>query len=359
MSDYEIDLRNKIQAARNENAIINVIEFELDHRLTEEEFIVVSKIVRELYSEAKIRFVYLIKKIKEYGIEPDIFASLPFEFKLWELYKNKCRKTNNKYVCMMKKDERKINYIDYTTLFVGELDFLNDMDFDSITKDSNLDDIIPESLHVIFDKSLSDKTKLEDLLRKFMREKIRRLRLHNSSDRDKLDKPYMGPIDSKEVIEEYNKIFIEELDSHLDVNLEYEKYRKTKFFFPELWEPLNIEFDFQIAQEMISDPNFIDNIEFIWTGFEDNFDLKNDYYGYYTSIHWLISCEYDWLIHREEAKEKPDQEKIDRLQRDAAWNCSRGISPILLKYYSYFQIKRLAYESYKNRVELRKTWKTQ
>lgn len=354
MSNYEIELRNKIKSARNENAIINAIEFELDHKLTEEEFTIVSKVVRELYSEAKIRFIYLIKKIKEYGIEPDIFEPLPFEFQLWELYKKKCRKTNNKYVSMMHKDERKINYIDYTTLFVGELDFLNNMDFDSITKDSNLDEIIPESLHGVYDDILSDKTKLEDLLRKFMREKVRRLRLHNSTDKDKLDKPYIGPLDTKEVVEEYNKIFIKELESPLDVNLEYEKYRKTKFFFPELWEPLNIEFDFQIAQEMISDPNFIDNIDFIWTGFEEEFDLKNDYYGYYTSVHWLIACEYDWLIHREQSKEKPDQEKINRLQRDAAWNCSRGISPILLKYYSYFQIKRLAYEIHKNKQEQRK-----
>lgn len=354
MSKYEVELRDKIKSARNEKDIINVIEFELDHRLTEEEFTVVSKIVRELYSEAKIRFIYVIKKIKKYGIEPDIFEPLPFEFQLWELYKRKCRKTNNKYVSMMHKDERKINYIDYTTLFKDELDFLNDMNFDSITAQTNLDVMIPKSLHEVYDKVLLDTTKSEDLLKKFMKEKIRRLRLHNSPDKNKLDKPYIGPTNQKEVIEEFNKIFSNEFNSPLDINQEDEKYKKTKFFYPELWIPLNIEFDYQIAQEMISDPNFIDNIDFIWTGFEDDFDLKNDYYGYHTSIHWLIACEYDWLIHREEAKEKPDQEKINRLQRDAAWNCSRGMSPILLKYYSYFQIKRLAYEVHKAKQEQRK-----
>lgn len=332
---------------RDENSVLQKTKFQLDSRLTEEEFITLAnKVVKEIYIPAKIRYMVIIKKLKEYDIQPDTLIEIPYEFKLWEIFKKGCSRSNQKARSI--KDERKITYIDYKELFKEEMDLL-DLDISQITESTNLDGLIPNSLKSTYKQVLSDKVKLGEELRRFMSEKVRRLRLYNKiENRNKLDKPYQGPETQEGVIDAFNQIYTNELNLPLDIEKENEEYRKKNFFHPELWTPVlgNYKPSYVLAHEMINDPNFIRASISIWAGCGDEFYNDCESYGYINTnnVSALISLEYSWLIRREESMEKPDLDIINGLHYDQMRNPRRLISPVLLKHYSYGTIKRKAYE---------------
>lgn len=333
---------------QNEKSVLQRTKFELGTRLTEEEFIALANtVVKEIYIPAKIRYMVIIKKLKEYDVQPDTLVEIPYEFKLWEIFKKGCSKSNQKARSMYQKDERKITYIDYKELFKEEMDLL-DLDISQITESTDLDELIPNSLKSTYKQVLSDKVKLGEELRKFMSEKVRRLRLYKSEDKNKLDKPYQGPETQEGVINAFNKIYTNELSLPLNIEKEDEQYHKMSFFFPELWTPVlgNYKPSSMLAQEMINDPNFIREAISIWTGCGNEFCDDCESYGYINTdnLSALISLEYSWLIRREESMEKPDLDIINGLRYDRMHNPRRLISPVLLKHYSYKAIKRKAYE---------------
>lgn len=253
MTEYEKKLRERLEGQNNNNKL-NIIEFEINRRLTGKEFIALANIVKEIYVPVKMRYMFIIKKLKEYGIQPDSFIEIPDGFKMWEIFKKGCSKFNVK--CK--------------ELFKEEIDFL-DLDIRQITESTNLDELIPSSLKSTYEQVLSDKDMLGAELRKFMTEKVRRLSLYKSEDGDKLDRPYQGPETQEGIVAIFNEIYTNELNIPLDIEKENEQYRKAKFFYPEIWDPIEIDLGLDymgILREMSDDP-FIDDIISRWLKYHD------------------------------------------------------------------------------------------
>lgn len=328
MYNFKNKIIDKLTGEYSDDSKIDFVRYYLGCRLTEEEFTELANMIKEIYIASKIRHLIIIKKLKEYGIEPDTLEPLPYEFRLWDTFKNGCDKSFTK--CKV--------------LYEDELDFINNLDVYSIDESTDIEELIPDGLKDVFNQVSQDNDSIGRVLRLYMEEKLRRLRLYKNGNENRLDKPYSGPTIQEDVIDEFNKIYTNEFGIPLDTEKENEKYHKMKFWFPELWQPIKFEpSDEDIAREMMNDPSFIYGLISIWTGFGNEFHYDYDYYG----KRYIISDEYNWLINREKSKEEPDEKKIEQLQIDMAYHCKRLMSPILLNYYPYEVIKRTAYEMYR------------